>query len=154
MTKKTTKKLPPRALPPDVTEADCKYDYEASLSYREFPEGTNLPLTFYKVGGKDARADWGWVLTTLIISGKGRRGSTDRYYSIGVDDSKIYTVGRGPHVQAVVEVYITTKNRDRLWKYVELHQKGLGEAQTIRDRIGSRRAQGQLFRRGIPDWNY
>ncbi len=153
MAKKTTKPAPKPAtpeykLPPDVVLADLKWgsSFPRAALLRE-GELDDLPmtLTFYYIpAGRKAPE---WVLTTLLISRAGRGSSvTDRYYSIGVADSKVYTVGRGPHVVAEITVYLSKDNIDRLRKYVDLWRKGMAEAGQIRDRISSRRAQGQVHR--------
>lgn len=149
--KKNSKAVKLTALPPDVTKADTTYSYGTNSKPWRTGENADLPysLTFYNIGGDKARKDRGWVVTTLLIS-KGKRGMPDRSYSIGVDDGKIYTVGSGPHVQTVVTVYLNADNVDRLRKYVDLYQKGMADANMIRDRIGSRRAQTQLRRSSDP----
>lgn len=154
----TKKKQPTRLLPPDVTEADTKYpktpeyDTPEYKILREVTRGEHGGvLTFYHVpAGRKAPE---WVLTTLRIGGAGRRGTTERYYGIGVADGKVYTVGRGPHVTNVVTVYLSHLNVERLRTYAELWEKGMADAQAIRDRIGTRRAQGQLHRQqGHQSW--
>jgi hypothetical protein len=146
-TKKTTKTTAPKIdLPPNVQPADLKYPAGGrTLGYeREQALGLESPrLTFYKT------ERLGWVLCTLHISNPSRRqaaGTTARTYAIGVADKKIYTVGRGPHVTAEVSVWLSQDNIDRLSEYVALYQRGLADAGQIRDRISSRRAQGQLYR--------
>lgn len=127
-------------------------DYKQSLPWDSFPEGTTSTLTFYQVGGSGARSDRGWVLCTLNI-GKGR--GTARTYGIQLSNEKVCRVGSGPHVLQVVEVRVNKTNKDRLWKYVELHQKGLAAAGQIRDRISTHRAQGQIFRaEGRTSWSW
>ncbi len=110
-TKTTTKtvKTPIRELPPDVREADTKWPaigkslpheerVKLGLGYESTWAGS---FTFYFI--PDGRKAPAWVLTTLDIS-KGKRGQPDRSYGIGVTDSKVYTVGNGPHVVATVTV--------------------------------------------------
>lgn len=133
-------------LPPNVTAADLKYpEMGHSLPYEKYKElGLERnDLTFYETKA------FGWVLCTLHISNASRRqaaGTTDRSYAIGVADGKVYRVGRGPHVLNTATVYLSVDNLDRLMPYVELYRKGLEAAGSIRDRISSRRAQGQLHR--------
>jgi hypothetical protein len=154
MRKITRTDAPMTNLPPDVKAADLK-----------FPEvGKDLPwerrkelgledlygLTFYQVKGL------GWVLCTLHISNPSRRASTGtpaRTYAIGVADGKVYTVGRGPHVTKEIEVYLSVDNLPRIQRYVDLWKKGMEDAGQIRDRISSRRAQGQMHRaQGRTSW--
>lgn len=109
-------------------------------------------LTFYQVKGI------GWVLTTLHISNPSRRqaaGTPARTYAIGLTDRKVYTVGKGPHVLKSVEVHLKNSNLERMQKYIDLYREGMGNAGQIRDRISSRRAQGQLYRAaGRSSWNW
>ena len=153
-------------LPPDVQKADLEHPKYGSGDYLPNTELEKIGMgyesgfpgrfTFYKVEG---RSVLGWVLTTLHISkpsSRARAGATmDRTYGIGVADSKVYTVGKGPHVTAIVEVYLTKANLTRLMKYVELWKKGMADAGGIRDRISSRRAQGQINRaEGMTYWDW
>jgi hypothetical protein len=157
MAKKQTKKAtaPKLDLPPDVKEADTKWpSYKENSKPWRVGENANLPysLTFYKIKGRTS-ADW--VICTLHISNPSRRqqGAVPaRTYSIGIEDSKVYTVGRGPHVIAEVTVYLTADNIDRLRKYCDLYTQGMADASIIRDRISTRRAQGTLRRSGLPGW--
>lgn len=157
MTARKAKPAPKPAtpLPPDVTADDLKYPLAPKNRTGEYNERWMLlreeirkanggMLTFYHVpAGRKAPE---WVLTTLRISGGGARGTTDRYYAIGLADGKLYTVGSGPHVTAVVTVYLHPNNWDRLQKYADLWVKGMAEAGAIRDQISSRRMQGQMRR--------
>lgn len=135
-------------LPPNVEVADTKWTTGNGLSWERRKELglTELySLKFYDVKGL------GWVLCTLHIGSGGKRAgnSSERTYGIGVADEKIYTVGRGPHGLREVEVHLTADNIERLMPYVELWRKGMEEANTIRDRISSRRARGVLRRAGL-----
>lgn len=157
--KKTAKPAAP-ALPPGIKPEDMNYPAAGrSLPYEKLKElglgyeaGWSGVLTFYHCA--NARRAPEWVLTTLRISGAGR-GATERYYGIGVADSKTYTVGRGPHVTTVVEVRPSADNLDRLLPYLGLWKKGMADASAVRDRISSRRAQGQLHRAaGRTSWTW
>jgi hypothetical protein len=152
-TSKTVRELPPNVNPSDTvyprrTSYDDSY-WTFQKTLREIGLETST-LTFYKTTGI------GWVLTTLHISNPSRRQSSStppRTYGIGVADSKVYTVGRGPHVTEEVTIYLTPENYDRLKVYVQLWTKGMADASQIRDRISSRRAQGQLHRsNGRTSW--
>jgi hypothetical protein len=102
---------------------------------------------------RDAKND-GWVVATLPIGGKRRPGYIDRTYAIGLD-RKVYTVGQGPHVTGTVHVYVTNARAKALAPLLELHTFGEAEAGMIRDRISSRRAQGQLYRaEGRRSWTW
>ena len=147
------------ALPKGIESSDTQYpSYEDKdhIPYEKQRElgldATDFTLYFVKGIGKIGGA---WVLTTLHIS-KAKRGSkhqTDRTYAIGVDDEKVYTVGRGPHVLQEVRIYLKKSNLERLMPFVELWKKGMELAGGIRDRISTRRAQGQLHRaNGRTSW--
>lgn len=127
-------------------------DFRAKLR-AEFPDLQTEQLLFYHVPGCG-----GWVLCTLHISNPSSRSRTNtcaRYYGIGVNDHKVYTVGKGPHVKAEATILVKADNYDRLKKYLELYVEGLGKASQIRDRISSRRAQGQLYRQqGRSSWRW
>lgn len=148
---KKSPKTPKAELPPDIVASDTvppQFNRKTLRSYSEL-QGKGLPATllFYQT------ASLGWVLTTLHISNASSRQrargiEAERYYAIGVSDSKVYTVGRGPHVKKEISVYIKPSNIDRLRKYLNLYAKGMEDANQIRDRISSRRAQGALRRSG------
>ncbi len=158
MSKKATAKKPAAELPPDVQASDVnpKYDPDASLTWEDrkallaqagsdqfYPE-----LTFYRTEAM------GWVLTTLnIAKSRSRTSSADRTYGITVKDEKLCRVGSGPHVLQTVRVQLNKKNLERLSKYVDLWRRGMEMAGTTRDRISSRRAQGQVHRaEGRTSW--
>lgn len=155
MTKTT--KTAARELPPHVTEADLSYPASGGGAW-QLAEAAGLNttvLTFYLVGGAGARkSEQRWVLCTLNIGGRGR-GQTERNYAINVTDGSICRVGRGPHVLQVVEVHLSKSNWTRLQPHVELYLKGLAAAGSIRDRISSRRAEGQMRRmNGESSWRW
>lgn len=135
------KKLPPPDLPPDVTAADLEYPrYEDRAD--DVPMDVHYGLTFYKT------TRLGWTLLTLEIrSGKRRYrpSTTDRSYGITMDGG-LCRVGNGPHVLTTVKVHLTKSNIGRLRKYVDLWTKGMAAAGDTRDRISTRRAQGQAHR--------
>lgn len=149
-TKKTT-----RDLPPNVTEADLTHDYKNALPYAELPDGMTPYLTFYKVPSLG-----GWILLTLHISNasskqKARGNTTARSYAISVVGEKLCRAGKGPHVTDEVTVYLSKTNIERLRPYTALWVKGMTAAGTTRDRISSRRAQGQQMRaEGRSQWRW
>lgn len=152
-----SKKVTASELPPDVLPEDCKFgryitdpdneeEFDAYYAFRKVLRDRQLPdeLLFYHIPTGP-----GWVLCTLKISSAGKRhapGTPDRYYAIGLKDGKTYTVGRGPHVKSVLRVYFRRDNWERLEKYATLWETGMANAGTVRDRISSRRAQGQQHR--------
>lgn len=127
------------SLPPDVIESDLKYP---SKGYVE-------TLTFHQTQG------FGWCIATLHIRKARRAGQTDRTYAIRVSDGAPVRIGLGPHVTQTVYVYVTEKRLPKLQKYIDLLQKGQIDANTIRDRISSRRAEGAVRRaQGQRSWRW
>jgi len=103
-------------------------------------------LTFYKTQGL------GWVIATLKIGG-GRNGRDDRTYGVIVETGKQCRVGNGPHVLATVRVYVRQSRVEALKRYIDLYGQGVADSNQIRDRISTRRAQGQLHRaQGRTSW--
>jgi hypothetical protein len=141
-TKQTTK----RNLPAGVTEADTKwpeYDSKDKVNYRLADGGA---LTFYET--EDRKGNVSWVIATLYIGGHRTKApdfTSNRTYGIRLDGA-IVTCGAGPHVKQTLTVYLRESRVEKLRHYVDLYNKGLKEALQIRDRIGSRRAQGQVER--------
>jgi hypothetical protein len=137
MTKEIAKELPPLVKASDTTWPKWKPGGDS--------ESVVKSLTFYKT------ERMGWVIVTLLI-GRGTRGQPDRYYGITLD-GKVCRVGKGPHVKAIAEVHVRKSREEALKKYLDLYEKGMGDAGSIRDRIGSRRAQGQIMRaQGRHSW--
>ncbi len=145
---------PQTDMPPDVTEADLKHptsdDYIPYGKQQEYGlEHCGTSLTFYRTPA------FGWVLRTLEISRARKAGQTDRYYGITVNDGQSVRVGRGPHVTKEITIHFTTANIERLKPYVELWTRGMTMAGSIRDRISSRRAEGQERRaNGEQSWTW
>ncbi len=145
-------------LPPDVKTSDVnpKYDSANSLTWEDRKAlieraGSDqfYDLTFYQT------KELGWVLTTLHISNASRRSSsqTARSYGIQLSSEKLCRVGSGPHVLKTVRVTLNKSNLERLSKYVDLWRKGMELAGSTRDRISTRRAQGQAHRaNGESSW--
>ena len=122
-------------MPPNVQPIDLKYP-EGGCNYKL---GDNGCLHFYKT------SRFGWCVATLSI---GR----DRTYAVTLDGSQV-RVGNGPHVEARATVYLSSANAKRLEKYTDLYAAGVGASNDIRDRISSRRAEGQVRRgRGERSW--
>lgn len=140
--KKTPAKPTSIPLPPDVRVEDTKWSGEPR---GKVDPNTPHSLTFYLVQGRAMKNTW--VILTLAIDNRGRS------YVVRTDTGGTGRAGSGPHVKAEVKVYLRADNLDRLGKYVELWKKGMVEAGMIRDRIGSRRAQGQIERaNGRTSW--
>lgn len=87
----------------------------------------------------------GWVIATLHISRS--RTAADRTYGIEIGSGGIVTVGNGPHIVETIEVLLKRNRVPALQKYLDLYNKGMVDANTIRDRISTRRAN-TVMRRG------
>lgn len=97
-----------------------------------------------------------WFVPTLEISG-GRNAAKygRRTYAIGVAKGNIVTIGGGPHVTARRRFYVSKARAKALQRYLDLKERGLADASKIRDRVGSRRAEGQLRRAiGQTSWTW
>ena len=113
-----------------------------------YDAGNNGMLTFYNTTG------FGWCLATLQIS-RGKRGMPDRTYATRIDDGQGVRIGSGPHVTQTVTVYVRKGRLIALKKYVDMYVSGLVRANTTRDRISSRRAQGVEMRAlGRSSWRW
>lgn len=88
---------------------------------------------------------FGWVIPTLHIANGGRHGGGSRTYAISVKGTPC-RVGNGPHVLAIVTVYVSDANKKRLETYLNLRHDGQAKAGETRDRISSRRLLTQMRR--------
>jgi hypothetical protein len=96
----------------------------------------------------------GWVIPTLDIA-KAKAGMPRRTYAVRVVDGSVCRVGQGPHVTQTLVVYVTSKRYQALEPFLLLRTKGRGDAGAVRDRISSRRAQGQVERAlGKTSWRW
>jgi hypothetical protein len=119
-------------LPPGILMSDLKYPEPDN---RVYDAGDHGQLTFYNTQG------FGWCIATLLIS-RSTRGTSDRTYAIRVSDGAGVRIGLGPHVTDTVSIYLRKDRMEALKKYVDLYQQGAIKANTTRDRISSRRAEG------------
>jgi hypothetical protein len=94
---------------------------------------------------------FGWCIPTLRIRGAGRTESsaTARTYAVAIDSERVCRIGHGPHIKATHTVYVRKSRATALAKFIALKNTGAEDANTIRDRISSRRAQGTLRRRSM-----
>jgi hypothetical protein len=132
-TKKTKPTLPEGILPIDLERP--KYDAKDGMVYSI----NNGSFTLHNT------TRMGWCVATLHIS-RGKRGQPDRTYGARLTDGSTVTIGNGPHVLETIEVYVRKSRVKALQHLIDTHTKGMTNAGMIRDRIGSRRAQGQLMR--------
>jgi len=137
----------PQALPPNVLAVDLSYpDFQKDPMVHDV--GQHGMLTFYKTDSI------GWCVMTLDIS-RGRGNNADRKYGIRVAGGGVVRVGNGPHVKEQVTIYVRKSRAAALKKYTDLYTEGLTRAGEIRDRISSRRAQGQEMRaQGRHSWRW
>jgi len=139
------------ALPTGIKESDLKspsYKSKDKIAYEVADHGT---ITLYDCAG------FGWVIVTLLIGSGGSRlrGFAPRYYGIRVSDGAAVRVGKGPHVARAVRVYIRQSRVKALDHFIQLYNSGLMNAHTTRDRISSRRYQGQMERAaGRHSWRW
>jgi len=94
---------------------------------------------------------FGWVIPTLHIRNASSRSSgtyrdVPRTYACKVSDGSVVRVGLGPHVLKQVTVHVKKSRLSVLQKYLDMRQQGAADANTIRDRISTRRARGALRR--------
>lgn len=98
---------------------------------------------------------FGWCIPTLLISNPGRQRravaqrmgfeASERTYGISMK-GEIVTIGGGPHLKQRLTVHVSAARQPDLAKYLELKEKGERDANSIRDRISTRRAQTSLRR--------
>jgi hypothetical protein len=143
-TKKTTTKT--AALPKGINATDLKE-----------PSWKTFDKTMAREGGEKYGPalkfdlwyieSFGWVIPTLLIA-KRRQAAAygERTYAVRVSDGATVRVGNGPHVKARHTVYVRKTRLKALEKFLALQGTGAERANTIRDRISSRRAQTALYR--------
>lgn len=147
-TKTNKAKAKPAPLPPGVQASDLEYPRTSKGERLAYALGSHGVLQFYET------TRFGWCLCTLRIGGGGRHGP-ERYYAARVEDGATVSVGRGPHVTRVIEVFVREDRAEALKRYTDLHKEGLARAGTVRDRISSRRAQGAEERAaGHTSWRW
>lgn len=134
-------------LPKGIVAADLKYpDYKAV----EGVDYENRSFELWHTTG------FGWCIPTLRIGNARRSGPqyAARTYATTLDGT-VVRIGRGPHVTDTLTVYTTRATLKRLQPFLDLRHKGAMSAGTIRDRISSRRAQGQVERAsGKSSWRW
>lgn len=135
------------ALPTGVSEKDALYPSNKGKDVADYTLGQHGVLNLYYTEAV------GWCVTTLPIGGKTSQ-YPDRTYAISIKDKKSVRIGGGPHVTRVVTIYLRKDNKAHK-ALADLYLEGMTRAGTIRDRIGSRRAQGQEMRaQGRRSWRW
>lgn len=151
-TKKTTKPVAKNSLPDGVLKSDLEYrsgSWSAIQRTYAFEGHELITFDLWHVVG------FGWVIPTLLISKTRRTGIQDRTYAVKVDGGGTCRVGKGPHVDETVKVYVKRSRLAALQKFLDLRTAGQVKAGTIRDRISSRRAEGTLHRAaGHHSWRW
>lgn len=132
--------LPEGVLPSDLKWTGEELDYEV---------GEHGSITMHRT------ERFGWVIATLPIS-KGKRGAPDRTYGIPVSGSpELVSVGNGPHVTKTIVIRAKKSRSEALRPFHDMYVRGLLAANGTRDRISSRRAQGQRMRDlGRSSWRW
>jgi hypothetical protein len=144
-TTKKAKDLPAGITPEDCTYPKLKYSDDEKFTLLNPEEQTDYNLgnggilTFHNTEG------FGWCLATLPIGGS-RGTNVDRTYGIRVSDGNLVRVGAGPHVTDTITVYLRKGRLNDLQKYVDMYNTGMSNANTARDHISTRRAQGSMYR--------
>lgn len=152
--KTSTSPLPEGIIEADLTYPKTEYTKAGKFSKKNdkmvWEAGDEGSLTFYET------AAFGWCLATLSISKSRSHGrTTDRTYAARVSDGASVRVGAGPHVTRTIKVYLRESRMKALQKYIEMFQQGQVAANTIRDRVSSRRAEGAFRRgRGESSWRW
>lgn len=148
-----TEKYP---LPKDITAKDLTrpgYEDKDKLArISEGPESWQYRSAEFEMWYTE---QMGWCIPTLLIS-NARRGSNNpaRTYATTLD-SKPVRIGRGPHVKRIVTVYVRESRLSALQHYLDKQSAGAEVSNQIRDRISSRRAQGQVMRaQGRSSWRW
>ncbi len=140
-------------LPAGILESDLMrpaWDSEEKLA-KEADGWTSMQFDIWYT------AKLGWVIPTLLIARAGahsRPGAMDRTYATTLQGSPC-RVGLGPHVLAHFTVHVREARLAALKPYVDLRNAGQVTSNEIRDRISSRRAQGQAMRaQGRTSWRW
>ena len=127
-------------LPPDILETDLQRpawdakDNQALVEGRYGKEHAEFELWYTE--------KMGWCIPTLLIGRARSANTTDRTYATTLDGKPV-RIGKGPHVLRTVTVYVRVSRLAVLQKYLDTRTAGAATAGQIRDRISSRRAQGQ-----------
>lgn len=143
-------------LPKDITAKDLVYpdykDGDKLTTIQEGPESWNKRSASFELWYTE---QMGWCIPTLLIS-NARRGSSNpaRTYATTLDGKPV-RIGRGPHVKRIVTVYVRESRLKALQHYLDKQKAGAEVSNQIRDRISSRRAQGQIMRaQGRTSWRW
>jgi hypothetical protein len=145
----TTSKI--KSVVDDLPVGVIKADLAPAKKYTDalYGVGDGGRLTFYKTTG------FGWCVATLHIRNASSRSAHggQRTYAARCEDGGVVRIGLGPHILKTVTVFITKPRVKVLQRYIDMYSSGVADANQIRDRISSRRAEGALRRsRGETSW--
>lgn len=132
-------------LPMGIKESDFQYPKaEQVLEY--------VPL--YEVEFRSGQKIW-CAGVLKIGSRAAGLGYGDRTYAIRLPAGTLCRIGGGPHVKSTRTLYLSEKRAKELKEFVAALEKGRAEAGQVRDRVSSRRVEGQLRRmRGERSWRW
>ncbi len=149
-------KKPKLNLPKDIEAKDLTYpNLKERLTKAQRKKLEALGFDYYETSFELWETESNeFFIPTLEISGA-RRGGSRRTYAVGIADGKTYRIGKGPHVKAQHTVHLKKANFKRLLRFMVLKIGGSSAANQVRDRISSRRAQGQINRaNGLTSWRW
>lgn len=145
--RRTQKDPLPAPLPAPLRESDTRYPSRGSKD-RIFARVEVYCVSF-------AEGGLGWCCPVLPIGMRARFGPAARAYAFRLADGKLCRVGNGPHVKATATLYLRESQRERLAPFLSARERAAEQAHQVRDRIGSRRVQGQAERAaGRRSWNW
>jgi hypothetical protein len=135
-------------LPTGILQSDLKYpDYKSKDKLVPGYDNSSFEIWYTE--------RFGWCIPTLLIRGAGRRygpsRDTARTYGVTIKDEnlnghQVVTMGSGPHVKAKHTVYVRESRKEALQKFLDIRSGGAEDANSIRDRISTRRARTSLSR--------
>lgn len=145
---KKDKRTTSNPLPKPLTNEDINYPSWSSRWTEEKQKAEHVTVHFQM----HYVESFGWVIATLHIRNPGRHhvGSstrTARTYAVRVDNGQVCRIGLGPHVKETVTVYIRERRVKACQSIIDLYNSGEVDANKIRDRISTRRAN-TILRRG------
>jgi hypothetical protein len=133
---------PHTVLPKGILKSDLKEpSWKSKVKMAEDDRGYSLKFEIWY-------CSYGWCIPTLLIahSRRANQGFSggDRTYAVAVNTGSTLRVGNGPHIKARHTVYVKASRLSALQKFVDLQRTGAEDANTVRDRISTRRARGAM----------
>lgn len=142
-----------KELPAGIKQSDLQMKSWKDMAYDSDGNGNNTNhFELWLV--KDIKEGLTWFIPTLLISKNNRNSYGSRTYAVDLS-GRLCRIGKGPHVVQTLTVYLKKNNIIRLQKYLDLKKNGSEKSNQVRDRISSRRAEGQLHRAaGQHSWRW